>query len=355
MLQEAASGLRSFLPLIATITLVLLALAVGERFVRRRRPIPGDARFLRQVSYLVLALLLVLVGLLMLPVSDALRGQLITLLGLIVSAVLTLASTTFFSNAMGGLLLRAMHGFRPGDFIRTGEHFGRVTERGLFHTEIQTADRDLTTLPNLYLVSHPITVVRETGTVVSATLSLGYEVPHSRVESLLVEAGERAELQEPFVQILELGDHSVTYRVAGFFTDVRNLLHARSRLRACALDALHDGGVEIVSPLFVNHRRLDPERSVVATPSHLRDSGAMVAEPDEAKRERIFDKAERAQKIDDLKAERGEVDAEIAALEEELKTLDDDACDVVRTRIDYLKDRGERLVEGVSELEGAEE
>ena len=38
--------------------------------------------------------------------------------------------------------------------------FGRVTERGLFHTEIQTEDRDLVTLPNLYLVTNPVKVVR---------------------------------------------------------------------------------------------------------------------------------------------------------------------------------------------------
>jgi len=36
-----------------------------------------------------------------------------------------------------------------------GDYFGRVTERGLFHVEIQTEDRDLATLPNMFLVSQP--------------------------------------------------------------------------------------------------------------------------------------------------------------------------------------------------------
>ena len=63
-----------------------------------------------------------------------------------------------------------MRNFRPGDFVRVGERLGRVTERGLFHTEIQTEDRDLTTLPNLYLVTNPVTVVRASGTIVSTTV-----------------------------------------------------------------------------------------------------------------------------------------------------------------------------------------
>ena len=63
--------------------------------------------------------------------------------------------------------LRAVRNFRMGDFIRVAEHFGRVSERGLFHTEIQTENRDLTTLPNLFLVTHPVTTIRTSGTIVS--------------------------------------------------------------------------------------------------------------------------------------------------------------------------------------------
>ena len=33
-----------------------------------------------------------------------------------------------------------MGGFHPGDFIRIGEQFGRVTEKGLLHTEIQSEE-----------------------------------------------------------------------------------------------------------------------------------------------------------------------------------------------------------------------
>ena len=52
-------------------------------------------------------------------------------------------------------MLRTVRNFRAGDFIRVNDQFGRVTDRGLFHVEIQTADSDLITLPNLYLAAEP--------------------------------------------------------------------------------------------------------------------------------------------------------------------------------------------------------
>ena len=121
----------------------------------------------------VLALLGCMIILLAVPIGDDTRTQLIGLLGLLLSVVIALASTTFVANAMAGFMLRAVRSFHTGDFIQVGEQFGRVTERGLFHIEIQTEDRDLTTLPNLYLVSNPVKVIRYSGTVVSATVSLG--------------------------------------------------------------------------------------------------------------------------------------------------------------------------------------
>lgn len=46
-------------------------------------------------------------------------------------------------------------------------------------------DADLTTLPNLYLVINPVTTLRESGTVVGAEVSLGYDVPRQKIEQLL--------------------------------------------------------------------------------------------------------------------------------------------------------------------------
>ena len=153
-----------------------------------------------------------------LPVSETTIGQLLGLIGILLSAVIALSAMTFVGNIMAGLMLRAIKNFRPGDFVRVGDHFGRISERGLFHIEIQTEDRDLTTLPNQYLVTNPVKVIRSSGTLVTADVSLGYDVSRVVVERVLLEAATDAELKEPFVYVIGLGDFSVAYRIAGLLT-----------------------------------------------------------------------------------------------------------------------------------------
>jgi len=183
------------------------------------------------------SLVVVLLVILALPLGHETRGQLLSLFGIVVSATIALGSSTLLGNAMAGIMLKVVRNFRSGDFVSVGESFGRVSERGLFHTEIQTPDRDLVTLPNLYLATTPVRVVRSSGTIVSATCSLGYDVNHTRVEELLRDAADTAGLTEPFVQVLDLGDFSVTYKVAGLLKEVKSL-RARYPLQLCTNKSL---------------------------------------------------------------------------------------------------------------------
>lgn len=260
MLEKLYLALPDFIPALIAITIVVIGLFIANWFLLRRRlDLNEESRFPRRIVMLLLVGFGVVLILVSLPEMQATKSDLFRLFGLLLTAMIALSSTTFVANAMAGLMLRAVQSFKPGDFVRISKHFGRVTARGLFHTEIQTEDRDLTTLPNLYLISHPITVVRASGTIVSATVSLGYDNPFSTIESLLVKAAERAGLQESFTQIMELGDFSVTYRVAGFLPEVKQILTARSNLRAMMLDTLHGADVEIVSPTFMYQRQTDEE------------------------------------------------------------------------------------------------
>jgi hypothetical protein len=236
---------------------------------------------------------LVLLGLLLVPIDPATKHQIVQVLGVMVPAAIALSPTAFLSNALAGLVLRRVNQFRLGDFIGVGEHFGRVSERTLMHTEIQTEDRDLTTLPNLLLVTSPIKVVRRSGTVISSTVSLGYDIPWSKVETALLEAGRRTELKDPFVQVSELGDFSVVYRVAGLLEDVRSLFSKRSDLRTHMLDCLHEAEIQILSPNYVNMRSLSehaPE-TLPGKEANLSQAGKALGAPPT---DLIFDKADSA-------------------------------------------------------------
>lgn len=299
------------------ILVVALALAILRKIFNRGDPSVSGRRFRNQLVMFGAGFVGVLIVVLGLPLQDSVRGQLLTLIGILISATIALSGSTFLSNAMAGIMLKAVRNFRSGDFISTGDHFGRVTERSLFHTEIQTPDRDLITFPNLLLSNSAVRVIRSSGTIVSAAVSLGYDVPHTRIENLLVQAAADIGLEEPFVQILELGDFSVTYRVAGLLTETKSLITFRSRLRGAILDALHGDGVEIVSPDFTNARIFEANRAFIP---RTRAPSPAAAAPDAAPVEIIFDKAEDAESLSKLRERYTDLENEMMAIGKELKT-----------------------------------
>lgn len=336
----------SLLPFLVVLTIVLVSISVLRVLVSRRKAkASGQEQVWSQFVLISIGAVGVLVCILALP-ATAPREALVSLFGVLLTAVIALSSTTFVSNAMAGLMLRAVRNFRPGDWVRVGDELGRVTEQSLFHVEIQTADRDLTTLPNMLLITQPVTVVRYSGTVVGATISLGYDVPHPRVEALLLAAAEAADLRDPFVQVQELGDYSVTYRVAGMFENVKHLITARSRLRAKMLDSLHEGGVEIVSPTFMVQRQVSGDQVVVPEPTTERSRLADPRFDDDSTAEGMaFDKAERAAELEFLRYRRVELQKKIDALKEERGSAESDRQNVIdaqleagRARIDAIDD-----------------
>ncbi|NNF38683.1 MAG: mechanosensitive ion channel, partial [Gemmatimonadetes bacterium] len=264
---------RDFLPLLATLAIVVFALVVANRILQRRRLHSPNATFHLQLAIVALGIAGVLAIIVVLPVDDSLRGDLLGVIGILLSAAIALSSTTFIGNMMAGIMLRTVKSARPGDFITVADVTGRITEMDLLHTEIQTEFRDLVTVPNLYLVTQPLKVVRASGTIIAADVTLGYDVHRERIVELLSAAAGQAGLEDGFVHVRELGDFSVSYRVAGLLKDVESLISARSRLREAMLDSLHEGGVEIVSPTFMNTRAVGdgplfiPEAAPTAAPA----------------------------------------------------------------------------------------
>ncbi len=324
--------LHEMMPFLLTLGVVVLSLWGLSRWLVAHQMKNRDAHLPRQMLQLGAYGLGTLLVLLALPVSETTRGQMLSFLGLILTALIALSSTTLVANAMAGLLLRIINSFRPGDFIRVGDHFGRVSERGLFHTEIQTEDRDLMTLPNMHLITNPVTVVHQSGTIISAGLTLGYDVHHRQIEAVLREAALAAGLSDPFVQVRELGDFSVSYRLGGRLEEVGSLLTARSQLRREILDALHGAGIEIASPNIMLQRKL--EHALLPEAWHP----PRAAEEAPKLEDVVFDKAEQAGRteqqrkdltalhtqLDAARAEEAKDDALIARLESEIAQLDED-------------------------------
>lgn len=307
------------------VSILVIGLLLGwlSHWVARRSE-PGTSGLLYQLFIWFNASVVIIAIIIMLPLSDKTQGQILSLLGVVLTAVIALSSTTFVSNAIAGIMLQATRPFRPGDYIRVNQEFGRVTRRSLIHTQIQTEWRDLTNLPNVMLINNPVTVLHRNGTIIHAEVSIGYDVTYTRVEELLLIAGAEAGLEEPFLLVHELLDHAVAYHICGFLPSMNNLLSSRSNLRKTVLEQMHSHGIEIVSPGFMNQRQLDPDSRIIPAQPVLHDH-AKPEKASQAPEAKIFDKAVEAASIEELKQHLEETREALKRERLALKGADDSA------------------------------
>ncbi|MEM8984776.1 MAG: mechanosensitive ion channel family protein [Pseudomonadota bacterium] len=333
----------------AQTAVVLGAMFFAARFVNARLDATYEGKahlaFRKQLIQIGCLIGGVLALILLLPIGSALTGQLIGLFGIVVSATIALSSATLVGNMMAGITLRIVDSFRPGDFIAVGEYFGRISEMDLLHVEIQTEQRDLTTLPNLYLVQNPVKVMRPSGTILSVDLSLGYDVPRRQIEAVLLAAAEKTGLDKPYVEIRSLGDFSVTYVVSGLLTELNKLIGKRRELRAYVVDGLHDAGIEIVSPTFMNTRAWPTEKLFIPPVEKKKSTDESASKAAEQPDALVFDKADKAESLAKLKEQRSHFEQRLKECQAALADASDDArkralteeCEHIEQRIARLQ------------------
>jgi len=330
-----------------TLVIFLFLYFGAKRLLERQAKGQTDKKLITSLILFSIALVGIISVILALPMDTGQKSSITSLLGIVLSAVLGLSSTTFIGNALAGIALKLRDDFRPGDFIEVNGIFGRVTEQGLFDTEIQTPNRDLTSIPNMLLATNPFNVTRSSGTILFAEVSLGYDVNRLKIEESLIKAAKRANLKDPFVLITALGDFSVVYRINGLLENVNSIISARSILTGHVIDVLHEDGIEIVSPNFMNQRQVGetvfiPKKHRVKDPSILDNT----ADSDRL----IFDKAEEAENIEKRKALLIDVQEKIAESKEQLKQASDDKTkEEIKEKLDSMVALREKLEAKIDE------
>lgn len=332
------------------VTFVLLGaiLHFGNKRLGQHYASRPHMKFRYQLIQTLGVMIAILFVILLLPLSHEMRDQLLRFYGIIISATIALSSTTLVGNMMAGVMLRVIGNCKPGNYITVGDYFGRISEMDLLHTEIQTEERDLTTLPNLYLVTNPVRVMRTSGTLLSVDVSLGYDVSRQIVEQLLITAATDAGLEKPYVQIRQLGDFSVSYQVSALLKDVNRLLEKRRELRARTMDALHSEGIEIVSPTFMNTRAVDKKKPFISDVPRESANETNETSPDSL----AFDKAEKAESVEKLRDMLEEAEARIHACRDVISDPpNDQAREAAETEKQELESRVERLASLITRKE----
>lgn len=277
---------------------------------------PGRQHY-RQILFASLSLFLLLLAVIVLPVSDELQGQLFASLGLLIGAALALSSSKPLGNALAGISFRAACNCRVGDHIEVGDYIGQITRMDLLGIEMHTGAHDMLSLPNLYLLANPVRVIESEDDVLHLDVSLGYDAPRQQIESFLLQAAGAAQLQQAVVEISELGELAVTYRVCGRVADSRDLTACELALKACVLDGLQALGLARVSPAVVSA----PAASVVAEPV---TAAPLAAARNPVEAEPVpdisaADRKKRAGELNELKKEYTEMSQRLIEVEQELR------------------------------------
>lgn len=167
-------------------------------------------RFLGNITYYVLLLILVVIalGVLGLPTTS-----IIAVLGAATLAI-GLALQDSIANLASGVLIIALRPFQVGDYIESADERGFVTDIRLFHTLLTTRDNKSIYLPNKDVMGNNITNYSDTPLIrLDLVYGIGYgdDILKAKriLEEIVFDNDLVAEDPAPVVAVKELGDSSV--------------------------------------------------------------------------------------------------------------------------------------------------
>lgn len=267
VIQQLIDYIPSLLVIVVVLLVVRFILRVLQIVFRGigngRITIPGFYSEWSGTSFNLLRILVYALTLIIifpyLPGSDspAFQG-----LSIFLGLLLSLGSTTAVANVVAGIVLTFTRAFNIGDRVSIHNTIGVVIERGMFVTRLENTKNEIISIPNsMTLTSHIINYSDQAsgaGLILYTSVTIGYDVPWSKVHELLIGAALKTdnieEKPEPFVLQKSLDDYSVNYQLNATTKDAVAMPRTHSNLNANILDAFNEAGLEIMSPMFVATR-----------------------------------------------------------------------------------------------------
>jgi small-conductance mechanosensitive channel len=217
----------------------------------------------RYLVYAVVAVML-LTNLLVMAGLQTLAGTLVTLFTVFVGLVVSFAATGSIGNALSGIVVMSWRPFKEGDRVEVaGGTYGDVQEVNIMFTKIKTIKDEIIHVPNSQVLANKIVNYSESpNVIVHQEVTIGYDVPRTRVEELLLKAvvGIDNLLTEPkpFVLVRNLDNNYVAYEINAYTDKPNQLINTYSQLMKSTLDLFGKAGIEILSPQHIALRKSNP-------------------------------------------------------------------------------------------------
>lgn len=173
----------------------------------------------------------------------------------VTSLVLGLALQPILSNFFAGLVVSIERPFRINDWIRVGEHEGRVVAITWRTTHLRTRENDNLVIPNSKLAEERVLNFYYPHTLHMERIKVGadYRVPPYRVRRALLEAvaGVDGALDKPSPDVIvkEFGESAINYELRVWIEDMVQATRIASDLRERVWEELHKAGITIPFPI----------------------------------------------------------------------------------------------------------
>lgn len=229
---------------------------------------PDTAGASRRITAVLIWIFALTIAYEYIPGSDA---DAFKAIGIFTGLIVSLGSAGLVNHLMSGLVIVYSRALRPGDLVQSGDIVGVVSEVGLLSIKLVSVRGEEITIPNAVLAGTTVTnysrLAGESGAVVSASVTIGYDQPWRQVHALLLLAAERTPRvrREPAPYVLQRGlsDFAVQYELRVHIEAPEERFRVLSDLHGRIQDAFNEFGVQIMSPAFESQ----PERSVVVPKS----------------------------------------------------------------------------------------
>ena len=160
---------------------------------------------------------------------------------------------------VAGLVITYMRPFKIGDRIKIADVSGDVIEKTLLVTRIKTVKNEIITIPNASVLSgntiNYTSQANEQGLIIYTTVTIGYDVPWTKMHATLIEAAVRTEMilknPKPFVLQTSLEDFYVAYQINAYTKEASKQALIYSNFHQNIQDCCNEAGIEILSPHYV--------------------------------------------------------------------------------------------------------
>ncbi len=216
--------------------------------------------FLRNVTYAVLLVLVIMTALSALSVPTTSMFAVLGAAGLAVG----LALKDSLSNIASGVMLIVLRPFRAGDHVVAAGEEGMVSEVRVFQTTLRAFDGRIIILPNSEITTAPIVNFSTLPTRrLEVVVGVGYNDDLKKAKSILLDIA-RAEPKvlddpPPVVRVTNLGESSVDLKLQAHARN-GDFLDAQSNVVEAIRNELIGNGIDIPYPqrdLHVYHRDAD--------------------------------------------------------------------------------------------------